>query len=121
MFEYFFCETASGGEMQTQQFIPNRYIDIESVMELKRSSHEANRFIKQGVPTRNFGLDSGACSMAADSPKRLYRSKRWRRCHREPRATALVLWRSSYAHRLLKTPGGLVRRKRRTFSPRRAF
>lgn len=49
-FEYFFCETASGGEMQTQQFIPNRYIDIESVMELKRSSHEANRFIKQGVP-----------------------------------------------------------------------
>jgi LmbE family N-acetylglucosaminyl deacetylase len=48
-FEYFFCETASGGEMQTQQFIPNRYIDIESVMELKRASHEANRFIKQGV------------------------------------------------------------------------
>ena len=49
-FEYFFCETASGGEMQTQQFIPNRYLDVESVMELKRSSHEANRFIKQGVP-----------------------------------------------------------------------
>jgi LmbE family N-acetylglucosaminyl deacetylase len=48
-FEYFFCETASGGEMQTQQFIPNRYIDVESVMELKRSSHEANRFIKQGA------------------------------------------------------------------------
>ena len=80
-FEYFFCETASGGEMQTQQFIPNRYIDIESVMELKRSSHEANRFIKQGVPDAELWARFRACSMAADSPKRLYRSKRWRRCH----------------------------------------
>jgi len=49
-FQYFFCETAGGGEMQPQQFIPNRYIDVESVMEQKRDSHEANRYIKKGVP-----------------------------------------------------------------------
>ena len=29
--------------------VHRRYIDVESVMELKRSSHEANRFIKQGA------------------------------------------------------------------------
>src|SRR5205809_2286327 len=28
-FQYFFCETAGGGEMQPQQFIPNRYVDVE--------------------------------------------------------------------------------------------
>jgi len=49
-FQYFFCETAGGGEMQPQQFIPNRYIDVESVMEQKRASHEANRYIRKGVP-----------------------------------------------------------------------
>jgi N-acetylglucosamine malate deacetylase 1 len=49
-FEYFFCETAGGGEMQVQQFMPSRYVDVESVMDQKRSSYEANRFIKNGVP-----------------------------------------------------------------------
>jgi LmbE family N-acetylglucosaminyl deacetylase len=48
-FQYFFCETASAGEMQTQQFIPNRYVDVESVMEQKRESYAANRYIKKGV------------------------------------------------------------------------
>jgi N-acetylglucosamine malate deacetylase 1 len=49
-FQYFFCETAGGTEMQPQQFIPSRYVDIESVMEQKRAAHEANRYIKKGVP-----------------------------------------------------------------------
>src|SRR5881397_2100809 len=49
-FQYFFCETAGGGEMQPQQFTPNRYVDVESVMEQKRSAHEVNRYIKKGVP-----------------------------------------------------------------------
>jgi LmbE family N-acetylglucosaminyl deacetylase len=53
-FQYFFCETASSGEMQTQQFIPNRYVDVESVMEQKRAAHEANRYIKQGVPVADL-------------------------------------------------------------------
>ena len=50
-FQYFFCETASAGEMQAQQFIPNRFVDVESVMEQKRAAHAANRYIKNGVPT----------------------------------------------------------------------
>ena len=49
-FQYFFCETAGGGEMQPQQFIPSRYVDVESVMEQKRAAHEANRYIKMGEP-----------------------------------------------------------------------
>jgi N-acetylglucosamine malate deacetylase 1 len=50
-FHYFFCETAGGGEMQPQQFIPSRYVDVESVMEQKRAAHQANRYIKTGAPT----------------------------------------------------------------------
>jgi N-acetylglucosamine malate deacetylase 1 len=49
-FQYFFCETAGGGEMQPQQFIPTRYVDVESVMDRKRAAYEANRYIKKGVP-----------------------------------------------------------------------
>src|SRR3954471_2612846 len=41
-FQYFFCETEGGREMQSQQFIPSRYVDVESVMEQKRAAHAAN-------------------------------------------------------------------------------
>jgi N-acetylglucosamine malate deacetylase 1 len=49
-FRFFFCETPGGGEMTPQQFIPSRYIDVESVMEQKRAAHAANRYIKKGIP-----------------------------------------------------------------------
>ena len=47
-FEYFFCETASGGEMQTQQFIPNRYIEIDLAM--KRKALETCEVGASGAP-----------------------------------------------------------------------
>ena len=46
-FAFFFCETAGGREMQPQQFVPNRYVDVGSVMEQKRESYLANDLIKQ--------------------------------------------------------------------------
>jgi N-acetylglucosamine malate deacetylase 1 len=49
-FRYFFCETPGGGEMTPQQFVPTRYVDVESVMEQKRSAHAANRYIRKGIP-----------------------------------------------------------------------
>ena len=36
--------------MTAQQFVPSRYVDVESVMEQKRAAHAANRYIKKGVP-----------------------------------------------------------------------
>ena len=35
--------------MQPQQFIPSRYVDVESVMEQKLAAHQANRYIKTGA------------------------------------------------------------------------
>ena len=50
VFRYFFCETPGGGEMTAQQFVPSRYVDVESVMQQKRAAHAANRYIKKGIP-----------------------------------------------------------------------
>ncbi len=30
-FEFYFCETLPGGEQTSQQFAPNRWVDVESV------------------------------------------------------------------------------------------
>jgi len=46
-FALFFCETAGGREMQSQQFVPNRYVDIATVADQKREAHLANELIKQ--------------------------------------------------------------------------
>lgn len=45
-FLFYFCETPSAGEMTPQLFVPNRWVDIESVLELKRQSVLANTFIR---------------------------------------------------------------------------
>lgn len=44
-FAFYFSETQEAAEMTTQQFVPNRWVDIESVMELKRESIVANTLI----------------------------------------------------------------------------
>jgi LmbE family N-acetylglucosaminyl deacetylase len=49
-FEFFFCETPEAAEMTPQQFAPNRFVDIEPVMDLKRKSVVANTFIKDWWP-----------------------------------------------------------------------
>jgi len=49
-FAFYFCETPGGDEMQPQQFVPNRWVDIGSVMDLKRDSALANTFIKDWWP-----------------------------------------------------------------------
>src|SRR6266566_670140 len=45
-FEFFFCETPEAAEMTPQQFAPNRFVDIEPVIDLKRRAIVANTFIK---------------------------------------------------------------------------
>ena len=49
-FALHFCETPGGDEMQPQQFVPNRWVDIGSVIHLKRESALANTFIKDWWP-----------------------------------------------------------------------
>jgi LmbE family N-acetylglucosaminyl deacetylase len=49
-FAFYFCETPGGTEMQPQQFVPNRWVDVGSVMNLKRGSVLANTFIKDWWP-----------------------------------------------------------------------
>ena len=49
-FALLFCETPGGTEMQTQQFVPNRFVDVGSVMALKRESFLVNTFIKDSWP-----------------------------------------------------------------------
>jgi LmbE family N-acetylglucosaminyl deacetylase len=49
-FALYFCEKPGGDEMQPQQFGPNRWVDIGSVMSLKRDSVLANTFIKDWWP-----------------------------------------------------------------------
>jgi LmbE family N-acetylglucosaminyl deacetylase len=49
-FALYFCETPGGDEMQPQQFVPNRWVDIGSVMDLKRESVLANTFIQDWWP-----------------------------------------------------------------------
>ena len=49
-FVLYFCETPGGTEMQPQQFVPNRWVDVGAVMNLKRDSTLANTFIKDWWP-----------------------------------------------------------------------
>ena len=41
-FEFYFCETWPGDEATPQQFAPNRWVDVESVIELSRQAIMAN-------------------------------------------------------------------------------
>jgi LmbE family N-acetylglucosaminyl deacetylase len=45
-FVFFFSECQEASEMSTQQFAPNRWVDIEPVIDLKRDAVIANTFIK---------------------------------------------------------------------------
>lgn len=45
-FLFYFCEAPEPSEMTSQQFAPNRWVDIESVTDLKRKAVLANRFIQ---------------------------------------------------------------------------
>lgn len=49
-FVFYFCETPDAGEMTPQLFVPNRWVDISSLIKLKRESVIANRFIKDWWP-----------------------------------------------------------------------
>jgi LmbE family N-acetylglucosaminyl deacetylase len=44
-FGLYFCDNPGGRESQPQQFVPNHYIDVQSVKELKRESYVANTLI----------------------------------------------------------------------------
>ncbi len=41
-FDFYFCETFPGGESSSQQFAPNRWVDVESVLDLSRVAVMAN-------------------------------------------------------------------------------
>jgi hypothetical protein len=41
-FEFYFCETFPGDEQTSQQFAPNRWVDVESVFDLSREAIMAN-------------------------------------------------------------------------------
>ena len=41
-FEFYFCETPPGGEVTPQLFMPNCWVDVESVMDLSREAVMAN-------------------------------------------------------------------------------
>ena len=49
-FAFYFCETPEASEMTAQQFSPNRWVDIEPVIELKRQAVAANTLIKEWWP-----------------------------------------------------------------------
>jgi len=49
-FAFYFSETQEAAEMSTQQFVPNRWVDIEPVIGLKREAVLANTFIKGWWP-----------------------------------------------------------------------
>jgi len=49
-FAFYFSEDEAAGEMMPQSFVPNRWVDIESVIDLKRESVVANTFIKDWWP-----------------------------------------------------------------------
>ncbi|MGH9328322.1 MAG: PIG-L deacetylase family protein [Terriglobia bacterium] len=49
-FGFYFCENPDAGEMESQHFVPNHYVDVESVKALKRESYLVNTFITDGWP-----------------------------------------------------------------------
>lgn len=48
-FDFFFCETFPGGEQSSQQFAPNRWVDVESVLDLSREAIMANSLEGKGL------------------------------------------------------------------------
>ena len=53
-FGLYFCETPGGTETQMQQFIPNHYVDVESVTNLKRQAFLADPLMKGAWPTNDL-------------------------------------------------------------------
>jgi LmbE family N-acetylglucosaminyl deacetylase len=47
-FDFYFSETGEANEMSSQLFVPNRWVDVTSVWELKHQSFMANTFINTG-------------------------------------------------------------------------
>lgn len=69
-FGFYFCETPGGTEMQPQQFIPNHYVDVEPVKNLRRESFLANALIKDEWPESELwakfrGMEYGCKSAEA--------------------------------------------------------
>jgi LmbE family N-acetylglucosaminyl deacetylase len=69
-FGLYFCETPGGTEMQPQQFIPNHYVDVEPVKNLRRESFLANVLIKDEWPESELwakfrGMEYGCKSAEA--------------------------------------------------------
>lgn len=48
-FKFYFCETWPGGEETSQQFAPNRWVDVESVFDLSREAIMANTLEGKGL------------------------------------------------------------------------
>jgi len=49
-FDFYFSETQDAGEMSPQLFLPSRWVDIASVMELKHQAVIANSLVKDSWP-----------------------------------------------------------------------
>jgi LmbE family N-acetylglucosaminyl deacetylase len=48
-FDFYFCETWPGGETSSQQFAPNRWVDVESVYDLSHQAILANTLEGKGL------------------------------------------------------------------------
>lgn len=49
-FACFFCDNPEAAEMQPQHFVPNHYVDVQSVKDVKHRSFLANAFIRNSWP-----------------------------------------------------------------------
>jgi LmbE family N-acetylglucosaminyl deacetylase len=47
---FYLCETPNPGEMTPELFVPNRWVDIESVIDVKREAFVANTFVREEWP-----------------------------------------------------------------------
>lgn len=56
-FQFYFCETFPGGEESSQQFAPNRWVDVESVYDLSRQAVMAN-----SLEGKNLWADYEMCT-----------------------------------------------------------
>jgi len=56
-FEFYFCETWPGSETTPQQFVPNRWVDVESVIDLSRQAVMANT-----LEAKDLWADYEACA-----------------------------------------------------------
>lgn len=53
-FAFYFCDNPGGTEMQPQHFVPNHYVDVESVRDIKREAYLANELITHGWPASDL-------------------------------------------------------------------